>query len=132
MRNSNIVRLDAKGRMLIPIHVRKFLGVDDGTEIIIVEDNDKAQVRILPLIKDKTAEMRFCLGDDSGSLAFIADMLADYKMNIIMSESKTLIKGKMAEWDVIVDTTKCNGSIDRFEKEINASGKVKNMEILRK
>jgi bifunctional DNA-binding transcriptional regulator/antitoxin component of YhaV-PrlF toxin-antitoxin module len=132
MRNSNIVKLDSKGRILIPIHVRKFLSVDDGTELIIVEDNDKQQVRILPLIKEKTAELRFNLADLPGSLAHIADTLANFKINIIMSESRTLVKGKIAEWDVIVDTSECNGSLDQFRKEIVDSGSVKDVEILRK
>ena len=132
MRNSNIVKLDSKGRVLIPIHIRKFLNVDDGTELIIVEDNDKMQVRVLPLIKEKTAELRFMIGDMPGSLAFIADTLANYNINIIMSESRTLVKGKMAEWDVIVDTSECNGSIEQFRKEIIDSGKIKDVEILRK
>jgi bifunctional DNA-binding transcriptional regulator/antitoxin component of YhaV-PrlF toxin-antitoxin module len=132
MRNSNIVKLDSKGRVLIPIHVRKFLNVDDGTELIIVEDNDKQQVRVLPLIKEKTAELRFNLADLPGALAHIADTLANYKMNIIMSESRTLVKGKMAEWDVIIDTSECNGSLEQFKKEIIGSGKVKDVEVLRK
>ena len=132
MRSSNIVKLDSKGRMLIPIHVRKFLGVDDGTELIIVEDNDKQQIRILPLVKEKTAELRFTLEDIPGSLAYVADMLANYNMNIIMSESRTLTKGRKAEWDVIVDTSECNGTLEQFKKEVMNSGKVKNLEVVKK
>jgi len=132
MRNSNIVKLDSKGRVLLPIHIRKFLSIDDGTELIIVEDNDKQQVRILPLIKEKTAELRFSLHDMPGSLAYIADTLATYNINIIMSESRTLVKGKMAEWDVIVDTSECNGSLEQFKKEMVESNKIKDVEILRK
>jgi AbrB family looped-hinge helix DNA binding protein len=132
MRNSNIVKLDSKGRVLIPIHVRKFLNIDDGTELIIVEDSDKQQVRVLPLVKEKTAELRFMINDMPGSLAYIADTLSDFNINIIMSESRTLVKGKMAEWDVIVDTSECNGSLDQMKKQIAESGKIKNVEILRK
>jgi len=132
MRNSNIVKLDGKGRILIPIHVRKFLSVDDGTELIIVEDNNRKQIKMLPLIKEKTAELRFTLNDLPGSLAHIADTLSDYKMNIIMSESRTMVKGKMAEWDVIIDTSECNGSLEQFRKDIIDSGNAKEIEILRK
>lgn len=132
MRNSNIVKLDSKGRVLIPIHIRKFLNVDDGTELIIVEDGDKQQVRVLPLVKEKTAELRFMIGDMPGSLAYIADTLSEFNINIIMSESRTLVKGKMAEWDVIVDTSECNGSLDQMKKQISESGKIKSVEILRK
>ena len=132
MRNSNIVKIDTKGRILIPIHIRKFLGVDEGTELIIVENGDKNQVRVLPLIKEKTAELRFMIADLPGTIAYIAETLANYKINIIMSESRTLVKGKMAEWDVIVDTSESNGTLDSFKKEVLDSGKIRNIEILRK
>ena len=131
MRNSNIVRLDSKGRILIPIHIRKYLGLNDGTELILVEDNDKKQVRLLPLIKEKTAKLRFTIDDVPGALAYIADVLSDYRINIIMSESRTLVKGKTAEWNIIVDTSESNGSIEQFRKEIANSDKIINVEMLK-
>ena len=132
MRTNNIVRLDSKGRILIPIHIRKYLGVDDGTELVLLEDGDTSQVKMLPLIKEKTAEFRFKLADSPGSLAHIADILANYKVNIIMSESKTLARGKMAEWDVIADTSECNGSLERMKKEILQNENIKGLDIVRK
>ncbi len=131
MRTSNIVRLDSKGRILIPIHVRKYLGIDDGTELVLIEDGESASIKMLPLIKEKTAELRFRIADAPGSLAHIADILADYKINIIMSESKTLAKNKMAEWDVIADTSECNGSLERMRKEVLQNPDIKDLEIMR-
>ncbi len=132
MRNSNIVRVDSKGRILIPIHIRKFLDADDGTEMVLISDKEKGYVKILPLLKDKTAELRFTISDIPGTLAKIAGILSDYGFNIIMSESRTLVKGKMAEWDVIIDTSEKNGTIEQFKKEIIHSNLVKDLEVLRK
>lgn len=132
MRNSNIVKIDSKGRILIPIHIRNFLKAKEGTEIVIIPDNEKSQVRMLPLIKEKTAEFRILLSDMPGSLAGIASTLSDYGVNIIMSESRTLVKGKQAEWDVIVDTSESNGTMDQLQKELIQSKLVKNVEVMRK
>ncbi len=131
MRNSNIARIDSKGRVLIPIHIRKFMEADEGTELVIVPDGERGQVKMLPLLRDKTAEFRLMLSDDAGSLAKVASMLSDYNVNIIMSESRTLVKGKNAEWDVIVDTSECNGNLKRLKDELINSRAVRTMEIMR-
>ncbi len=131
MRNSNITRVDSKGRILIPIHIRKMLGADDGTEIMIIPEHDKSQVRMLPLVRDKTAEVRILMNDVPGSLAHIADALAGHNVNIIMSESRTIMRGKLAEWDVIIDTSEANGSIDKLKGELEKSSNIKKVEIMR-
>jgi bifunctional DNA-binding transcriptional regulator/antitoxin component of YhaV-PrlF toxin-antitoxin module len=130
MRNTNISKLDSKGRLLIPSHIRKFLSVDEGTEVIILPDNEKAEARILPLVRDKTAEFRITMADSPGSLALIADTLARYNVNVLMSKSRSIVKGKLAEWDLIVDTSGCNGRLEKMKTSILNSSLIKNMEIL--
>lgn len=131
MRNSNITRIDSKGRILIPIHIRKMLGADDGTEIMIIPEHDRSQVRMLPLVREKTAEVRILMNDVPGSLAHIADALAAHNVNIIMSESRTIMKGKVAEWDIIIDTSEANGSVDKLKGELERSRDIKKVEIMR-
>jgi AbrB family looped-hinge helix DNA binding protein len=131
MRNTNIARLDSKGRILIPSHIRKFLNVDEGTEVVILPDSEKSEARILPLLRDKTAEFRITMADSPGSLALIADMLARYNINVLMSKTRSIVKGKTAEWDLIVDTSACNGKIERMRNNMLDSNLIKNMEILR-
>ena len=131
MRNTNIARLDSKGRILIPSHIRKFLNVDEGTEVVILPDSEKSEARILPLLRDKTAEFRITMADSPGSLALIAGMLARYNINVLMSKTRSIIKGKTAEWDLIVDTSACNGKIERMRNNMLDSNLIKNMEILR-
>ena len=132
MKNSNIVKVDSKGRILIPMHIRNFLKVKDGTEIVIIPDNEKLQVRMLPLLREKTAEIRMLISDMAGSLAGIANILSDYGMNIIMSESRTLVRGESAEWDVIVDTSDRRGTLEQLQKELIQSKLVRGMEVMKK
>ena len=130
MRNTNIAKLDSKGRLLIPSHIRRFLNVGDGTEVIILPENDKAEVRILPLVRDKTAEFRITMADSPGSLALIAEILAKYNINVLMSKSRSVVKGKVAQWDLIVDTSGCNGKLEKMRSTLLDSNMIKNLEIL--
>jgi AbrB family looped-hinge helix DNA binding protein len=130
MRNTNIAKVDSKGRLLIPSHIRKFLNADEGTEVIILPDSEKSEARILPLVRDKTAEFRITMADSPDSLAVIADILAKYNINVLMSKTRSIVKGKVAEWDMIVDTSACNGKLERMKSNMLGSDLIKNMEIL--
>jgi bifunctional DNA-binding transcriptional regulator/antitoxin component of YhaV-PrlF toxin-antitoxin module len=131
MRSNNISRIDSKGRVLIPSHIRKFLSVEEGTELIILPDSERGEARMLPLVKDRTAEFRITMADSPGSLAAIAGILDRYKISVLMSRSRPLVKGKTAQWDLIVDTSGCNGKIEKMKSNILGSSLVKGMEIMR-
>ncbi len=131
MRNSNIVRIDQKGRVLLPKHIRGFLKAEDGTEVVLIPDNESGHVKVVPLINDKTMELRFVIKDFPGSLATVAETLAKSGIDIIMSESKTLMKGKFAEWDVIVDTSNYNDGVEKIREELLSNNIIKKMEVLR-
>lgn len=133
MRHSNIMKLDSKGRLLIPVHIRKKLDASEGTEVMIISDDETNELKIVPLIKDKNAELKFLLTGIPDSLAMVANMLANHNINILMSQSRTLIRGKMAEWNVIVDTSASNnGNLEKLKNDLQTSRFVKNIEILRK
>ncbi len=116
MKNPNIAKIDSKGRILVPSHIRDILDAKEGTELLLVSDMEKSQVRMIPLSKEKTAALRLLIKDTPGSLARIASMLAEKHVNIITSESRTLVKGKLAEWNLIVDTSECGGDVKEIKK----------------
>lgn len=123
--------MDQKGRVLLPKHVRQFLKVNSGTEILLVQDNENKQIKLVPLVNEHTMELRFIMNDAPGSLATVADTLSDNGINIILSESRTLVKGKIAEWDIIVDTRSKKGDIEDIKKKLIESNTIKRMEVLR-
>jgi bifunctional DNA-binding transcriptional regulator/antitoxin component of YhaV-PrlF toxin-antitoxin module len=130
MRNSNIMKLDSKGRLLIPVQMRKKLDAVEGTEVMLLSDEENREIRIVPLVKGRNAEIKILLTGIPESLAMVANTLASHKMNILVSESKTIVRGKMAQWDVIVDTS--SGDLERLGDELKTSKFVKNVEIVRK
>lgn len=129
MHNSKIIKMDSKGRILIPSQIRDLLNVDVGNEIVLIPDNENAQLKILPLIEGKTARLKILLSDTPGSLANVAKTLADSNINILTSESKSINKSNIAEWDVIVEVT---DSLNNIEEILLNSGHIKNIEVIRK
>lgn len=132
MKNSKIVKIDSKGRILIPAQIRDFLNVNKGTEIILIPDNKKTQLKIIPFTKEKTAKLKFFLSDSPGSLAKVANILAKYNVNILTSESRTTATKQTAEWNIIADITKCGTYLDKIKERLLESKYIKNMEVVRK
>jgi len=132
MRNSNIVKLDQKGRMLLPKHIRQFLNAEEGSELLLLVDNDNNQVKIVPLASEHTMELRFIISDTPGSLAAVADALTESGVNLILSESRTLVRGKIAEWDVILDTSGKKVDLETIKNKLIEDKIIQRMEVLRK
>jgi len=132
MKHSNIAKIDSKGRILIPIHIRKLMGAEEGTEIVLLPDGENRHAKMLPLVKEKTAKFRMLINDLPGSLAAIANTFAEYDVDIIMSQSRTLTKGKLAEWDLITDVSKCNGNLKELKNNLLASKLIKTIEMVEK
>src|SRR3989338_1478691 len=105
IKNFNIVRIDSKGRIIIPFHIRDYLGLKEGTELI-VSNNGRKELKIFPLLEN-TAQVEILLSDTPGSLAKILDVLTTHNADILMSTSKTIERGKMAEWVAILDISEC-------------------------
>jgi len=114
MKNFNVTKLDSKGRLLIPFHIRELLNLDENSEFLIM-NNGTRELKILPLVEGQTAEVSMLLEDAPGSLSRATDLLAKKKIDIIMSQSKTIDKGKLAEWHAIVDISQCKD----FKKTID-------------
>ena len=130
MKGTNITKLDSKGRILIPSPVRKHFKVKNGTEVILIPDADKNELRMLPLVKGKSAKLRFIVTDLSDSLANIANVLDLNSVNIIASESRSISRS-LTEWNLVVDISKCNNGCDKLKQDLISPGTVKSVEIFR-
>jgi len=130
MRGANVSKLDSKGRILIPSHVRKHLKVKDGTEVILVPDHEKNELRMLPLVKGKSAKMRFVLTDLPDSLASIANLLDTNNINIIASESRSLSRN-LTEWNLVIDISQYNDGFEKLKERFLSSNTIKSVEMFR-
>jgi AbrB family looped-hinge helix DNA binding protein len=127
MKNFNIVRLDSKGRIIIPYHIRELLDIDEGAEFVILS-HASGEIKMLPLIKGKTAEINVVFQDTPGAMARIAEAMAKLKIDFIMSQSKTLERGHLAEMHAIVDVSNCR-DLKKVSGYISAIDMIKKVEI---
>ena len=130
MRHSNIIKLDTKGRILLPSHIRKFLGIKEGSELIIVPNEEENNVKIFPLVKGKTAEIMIKMGDSPSSLADIARILEESNIGILISQTKSITRGRTAEWNLIVDISRCNNGFESIRERILELKAVRFAEIM--
>ncbi len=128
MKNFNIVRLDSKGRIIIPYHIRELLDIEEGAEFVILS-HATGEIKMLPLVKGKTAELNAHIEDSPGTLAKMTEILAKNRINIIMSQSKILEKGHLAEWHSIVDVSEAK-DIKKFHADLTGCKTVKKFEFI--
>ena len=127
IKNFNIVKLDSKGRIILPYHIREYLGLKEGIELLI-SNNEKRELKIFPLFVGKTAEVNVMIDDKIGSLNKIIDVIEKNKIHILMSTSRVVEKGNLAEWSAVVDTSKLD-DIKKLENDLKALDVVKKVWI---
>ncbi len=130
MRNFNIVKLDSKGRLLVPFHIRQHIGLDKNIELLVVNNGTK-ELKLFPLIPGNSARIEVLMKDLPGSLASVMNMVSGNGVDILMSESKTVEKGKIASWSAIVDVTGCS-DVAKLKKELKALESVESAEVMKK
>jgi AbrB family looped-hinge helix DNA binding protein len=128
---NSIIKLDTRGRLVIPNEFRETLDLKEGDEVLVSLDNKTNTLSISP-IYGKTSDlvlMEIEFGDTPGCLAKIANKIADLKIDLIMTESKSSQRGKKARWDIIGDVSKCSNSINEIKQKLIQSGFVESMSI---
>jgi len=131
LRMTEIVRVDAKGRIIIPIPIREALRFREGMYLMLTGDLDSKEVIITPFADPEAKLMEFRVGikDVPGALARVAGVLADANVDLLSSESRTLRRGEAAEWLAIADVSKCACEMEALRKRVLKEGAAKSVEI---
>jgi len=114
---NSIIRLDTRGRLVIPNEFRETLDLKEGDEVILSLDSKTNTINISPVYGNQSdlVKMEITFGDSPGCLAKIASMIASMKIDLVMTESKSFQRGKKARWFVIADISKSLYSIDKIK-----------------
>jgi len=128
---NSIVKLDTRGRLVIPNEYRETLDLKEGDNVLLSFDTKTNTITISPIYgKSKDLiQIQIEFGDTPGCLAKIADKIAKMKIDLIMTESKSSQRGKKARWDIIADISRCSFSINEIKQKIIQSGYVESMSI---
>jgi len=133
MRVTEIVRIDSRGRITMPLSIRDAARLSEGMRVMLVADLNTKEVRIVPFAdpEAKLVELRVSLADAPGALAKAADALAKQGVDLLSSESRTLWRGKSAEWIVIADVSKCTCSLRELERKVVKEGAARQLRFTR-
>jgi len=131
MRMSEVIRIDAKGRVTVPMPIREAVGVREGMYVMLLADPDRKEILVVPFAdpEAKLVEFRVKILDIPGALARIAKVLADAKVDLLSSESRTLRRGELAEWFAIADVSKCTCDLKEIQRKIVKNGAAKSVEM---
>jgi len=128
---NSIIKLDTRGRLVLPNEFREMLNLKEGDEVIVSLDSKTDTLIISPIYGKPTdlVKIEIEFGDTPGCLAKIAKKIADMKIDLIMTESKSSQRGKKARWDIIADISKSSCSINQIKQKLLQSGFVESMSI---
>jgi AbrB family looped-hinge helix DNA binding protein len=121
---TEIVRVDSRGRITMPSSIREAIRLSEGMYVMLIADLDKKELRITPFAdpEAKLVELSITFNDVPGALANAARILANQGVDLLSSESRTLRRGKSAEWVVTADVSRCKCSLNDLEQKIIAEG----------
>jgi AbrB family looped-hinge helix DNA binding protein len=128
---NSIIRLDTRGRLVIPNEFRENLNLKEGDEVLLSLDTKTDTISISPIYGKLTdlVKIEIEFGDTPGCLAKIAKKIAALKIDLIMTESKSSQRGKKARWDIIADISKCKNSVNQIKQILLQSGFVESTSI---
>lgn len=107
MARTQIVKIDERGRVLIPLFARNALSIGTETSLLLVVDQEQKNLVMTPITeKAKLASIKVLLQDIPGALAKAAQFMAEQGIDLVMSESRTLSRGRTAEWTAVADFSK--------------------------
>ncbi|KYK32563.1 MAG: hypothetical protein AYK22_07360 [Thermoplasmatales archaeon SG8-52-3] len=128
---TTIVKLDTRGRLVIPNEYREILNLKEGDEVLISLDSKTDTILISPTYGESKnlVKIEIEFSDSPGCLAKIANKIAKMKIDLIMTESKSSQRGKKARWDIIADISKCSNSLFEIKQLLLQSGFIDSLSI---
>jgi len=133
MRMTEIVRVDSRGRITMPSSIREAVRLSEGMYVMLIADLDAKDIRITPFAdpEAKLVELSIAFSDIPGALAKAANILAKQGVDLLSSESRTLRRGRSAEWVVVADVSRCKCTLEELERQIVAEGAAKEVKFRR-
>jgi predicted amino acid-binding ACT domain protein len=105
---SFLVKLEKKNTIKVPKQIIDDLKLSEGDEFLLHFDERSNELLLMPLMLNKEGVVKadFIIPDEIGSLARVATVLAEHKINLLITTSKTILPGKEAIWETVIDISK--------------------------
>ncbi len=125
----SIVKLDSKGRILIPAKFRRDIGIKPFTELILMPGKKGKSVSMMPLREENAARCTLMMSDSHSGLSNVMEVLEMLNIGVLMSESRNLAGNGTSEWTFILDTSRSSEGSDILLDRLSELKSVKSASI---
>ncbi len=125
----SMVKLDSKGRILIPINLRKKMGIVPDNELILMPGKIGKVVRIMPICNENAAKCTVMLSNSPGGLSNVMGVLEMLNVSVLLSKSRNFIGNGTSEWTFILDTSQSTEEPKMLEERLATLESVKSATI---
>ncbi|MHA1672582.1 MAG: hypothetical protein ACTSYI_03055 [Promethearchaeota archaeon] len=105
MKETEILKIDSRGRIVIPRGMRKNLGLRENSHIMLISNPDENELRIIPLPFSEDNQtfvrIRIIIADEPGALGQVAKIFGEMGLSLLYGQEVVIKKGSEAEWTVI-------------------------------
>lgn len=105
------VKIDSKGRVTIPMAVRKLFDLREGMQMLMVADKDSREIRLIPLpVAARLVKIKVLVEDRIGVLAELTRYLAELNVDLVTTKCVVLKREELGECEMLVDISKTGWS----------------------
>ena len=129
MKEVKIIRTDSRGRIVIPMLIRKSLGITTDSQLMLIADSETKEIKITPIgLADKNPiKLKITMADVAGALAKLAATFAELGLSMMYSEAVIVEKDKTAVWTVISESP---DDLNLLKKNLLEKGGALKVEVL--
>lgn len=102
--------LDSKGRALIPKSFREALALRENDPVFVSLDEKNRTIILSQYSESSVYQLIIEMGDTPGALAKLAKVLVDNHVDLITTESHSVLRTKGALWRVLCSARKMDAS----------------------
>jgi len=125
----SFTKVDSKGRVLIPVSIRKMLKIKNGAELMVSMGAGETHVTAVPIASSGTAECRMALSNAPGKLSGVMDLLDSLNVGVVMSQSRNLSGNGTSEWSFLLDISNLRGEPSLLEERLSVLEGVKSINM---
>jgi AbrB family looped-hinge helix DNA binding protein len=104
LKDTEILKIDNRGRIVIPRGMRRTLGLKENCYIMLISDPENNELKMIPLPFSENQnfiKIRIVIKDEAGALAKIATIFGELGISLLYGQTVVIKKGVDAEWSVI-------------------------------
>lgn len=132
LKESEILKIDSRGRIVIPRNMRKSLGLKENSHVMLISNPEDNELRMIPLpFTEEGAFLRLkiIIPDEPGALGNVANVFGELGLSLLFGQEVVIKKGQDAEWNVVTPVPEM--SIEDFKKALIEKGGAKRIIVER-